>query len=122
MFDPQRVEELEKENSLLKTEKEEMNRRIQQQAKNSAGKTRTVSSSGVPGPGSPHERFVCSAEDLSSSSLETELDQERERYQNLLKEFSRLEMRYENLKEEVSLSKVRLTPGQTWSLQAASRI
>ncbi|XP_038136448.1 unconventional myosin-Vb isoform X3 [Cyprinodon tularosa] len=76
----QRVEELERENSLLKTEKEEMNRRIQQQAKNSA-------------------------EDLSSSSLETELDQERERYQNLLKEFSRLEMRYENLKEEVSLSK-----------------
>ncbi|KAK5623619.1 Unconventional myosin-Vb [Crenichthys baileyi] len=73
------VEELERENSLLKTEKEEMNRRIQQMSKNSAV--------------------------VSNTSLQTELDQERERYQNLLKEFSRLEQRYDNLKEEMSLSK-----------------
>uniref|UniRef100_A0A1A8QR50 Myosin VB n=1 Tax=Nothobranchius rachovii TaxID=451742 RepID=A0A1A8QR50_9TELE len=38
-------------------------------------------------------------------SLQRELDQERQRYQNLLKEFSRLEQRYDNLKEEVSLNK-----------------
>ncbi|XP_035995762.1 unconventional myosin-Vb isoform X2 [Fundulus heteroclitus] len=76
----QRVEELEKENAVLKTEKDELNRRIQQQAKNSA-------------------------EEASSASLQTELDQERERYQNLLKEFSRLEQRYDNLKEEMSLNK-----------------
>lgn len=42
----------------------------------------------------------------SEASLQKELDQERQRYQNLLKEFSRLEQRYDNLKEEVSLSKV----------------
>lgn len=42
------------------------------------------------------------------ASLQKELDQERQRYQNLLKEFSRLEQRYDNLKEEVSLPKVRL--------------
>lgn len=40
--------------------------------------------------------------------MQKELDQERQRYQNLLKEFSRLEQRYDNLKEEVSLSKVTL--------------
>lgn len=42
----------------------------------------------------------------SEASLQKELDQERQRYQNLLKEFSRLEQRYDNLKEEVSLTKV----------------
>uniref|UniRef100_A0A3Q3WQY3 Uncharacterized protein n=1 Tax=Mola mola TaxID=94237 RepID=A0A3Q3WQY3_MOLML len=35
--------------------------------------------------------------------LHKELDQERQRYQNVLKEFSRLEQRYDNLKEEMSL-------------------
>lgn len=45
------------------------------------------------------------------ASLQKELDQERQRYQNLLKEFSRLEQRYDNLKEEVSLPKVMLCPG-----------
>ncbi|XP_069557027.1 unconventional myosin-Vb isoform X1 [Brachyistius frenatus] len=76
----QRVEELEKENSLLKTEKEEINRRIVQQSKSSE-------------------------ENVSSVTLQAELDEERQRYQNLLKEFSRLEQRYDNLKEEVSLTK-----------------
>lgn len=42
----------------------------------------------------------------SEASLQKELDQERQRYQNLLKEFSRVEQRYDNLKEEVSLTKV----------------
>lgn len=45
------------------------------------------------------------------ASLQKELDQERQRYQNLLKEFSRLEQRYDNLKEEVSLPKVMFCPG-----------
>lgn len=44
------------------------------------------------------------------ASLQKELDQERQRYQNLLKEFSRLEQRYDNLKEEVSLPKVMHCP------------
>lgn len=49
---------------------------------------------------------VCVSEEVSSVSLQSELDKERERYQNLLKEFSRLEQRYDNLKEEMSLNKV----------------
>lgn len=40
------------------------------------------------------------------TSLQTELDDERLRYQNLLKEFSRLEQRYENLQEEATYAKV----------------
>ncbi|XP_071058726.1 unconventional myosin-Vb-like, partial [Pseudochaenichthys georgianus] len=41
----------------------------------------------------------------SRASLQEELDEERLRYQNLLKEVSRLEQKYENLKEEQSFSK-----------------
>uniref|UniRef100_A0A8B9K8D2 Myosin VB n=1 Tax=Astyanax mexicanus TaxID=7994 RepID=A0A8B9K8D2_ASTMX len=37
--------------------------------------------------------------------LQAELDEERLRYQNLLKEFSRLEQRYDNLQEEASYAK-----------------
>ncbi|XP_069369831.1 unconventional myosin-Vb isoform X2 [Paralichthys olivaceus] len=81
----QRVEELETENSLLKSEKEEMNQRILQQTKNSPDDGSHVSQTEV--------------------SLQKELDAERQRYQNLLKEFSRMEQRYDNLKEEMSLNK-----------------
>ncbi|XP_075885946.1 unconventional myosin-Vb isoform X2 [Nelusetta ayraudi] len=81
----QRVVELEKENTLLKSEKEELNQRILQQS-NSTEVDGSVAS--------PKE-----------ATLQKELDQERQRYQNLLKEFSRLEQRYDNLKEEVSLPK-----------------
>uniref|UniRef100_A0A673NA31 Unconventional myosin-Vb-like n=1 Tax=Sinocyclocheilus rhinocerous TaxID=307959 RepID=A0A673NA31_9TELE len=75
-----RVEELEKENKLLKKEKEEMNRRIQ-----------TSSQAG----------------DVSQKEirLQVELDEERQRYQNLVKEYSRLEQRYENLQEDMSSMK-----------------
>uniref|UniRef100_A0A673N4C7 Unconventional myosin-Vb-like n=1 Tax=Sinocyclocheilus rhinocerous TaxID=307959 RepID=A0A673N4C7_9TELE len=68
----QRVEELEKENKLLKKEKEEMNRRIQTS---------------------------------SQGEFHVELDEERQRYQNLVKEYSRLEQRYENLQEDMSSMK-----------------
>ncbi|KAK1883766.1 Unconventional myosin-Vb, partial [Dissostichus eleginoides] len=76
----QRVEELQKENSLLKSEKEEMNQKILKLTRSSA-------------------------EEGSRASLQEELDEERLRYQNLLKEVSRLEQKYENLKEEQSFSK-----------------
>ncbi|KAM9841203.1 unconventional myosin-Vb [Aulostomus maculatus] len=75
----QRVRHLEEENALLKCEKEELNQRILQQFENAAGD--------------------------ESMSLQAELDAERQRYQNLLKEFSRLEQRYDNMKEEMSLTK-----------------
>uniref|UniRef100_A0AAY4CN59 Myosin VB n=1 Tax=Denticeps clupeoides TaxID=299321 RepID=A0AAY4CN59_9TELE len=78
----QRVKELERENSLLKEQKEEMNQRILSQSKN-------------------QELSVSQKEAL----LQTELNEERQRYQNLLKEFTRLEQRYDNLQEEVSLAK-----------------
>ncbi|XP_072517689.1 unconventional myosin-Vb isoform X2 [Salminus brasiliensis] len=80
----QRVEELEKENSMLKTEKEEMNQRIR----------RSTSHEGQEGSASQKE-----------VRLQAELDEERLRYQNLLKEFSRLEQRYDNLQEEASYAK-----------------
>ncbi|XP_067231805.1 unconventional myosin-Vb isoform X1 [Chanodichthys erythropterus] len=78
----QRVEELEKENTLLKKEKEEMNHKIQSSTQGQAG-------------------------DVSQkeSHLQVELDEERQRYQNLLKEYSRLEQRYENLQEDMSSMK-----------------
>uniref|UniRef100_A0A8C7GVV8 Myosin VB n=1 Tax=Oncorhynchus kisutch TaxID=8019 RepID=A0A8C7GVV8_ONCKI len=59
-----RYQSLKGENSMLKSEKEEMNRRI-----------------------------------LHHSKSTEELDEERQRYQNLLREFSRLEQRYDNLQE-----------------------
>ncbi|TSQ12723.1 Unconventional myosin-Vb [Bagarius yarrelli] len=78
----QRVLELERENSLLKEEKEEMNQKILLQS--SGGKQGSLS---------------------KKTGLQAELDEERLRYQNLLKEFSRLEQRYENLQEEASYAK-----------------
>uniref|UniRef100_A0A672LRV6 Unconventional myosin-Vb n=1 Tax=Sinocyclocheilus grahami TaxID=75366 RepID=A0A672LRV6_SINGR len=73
-----RVEELEKENTLLKKEKEEVNRQGSD--------------------ASPKE-----------TRLQVELDEERQRYQNLVKEYSRLEQRYENLQED--LSSMKFHPG-----------
>ncbi|XP_076835832.1 unconventional myosin-Vb isoform X2 [Brachyhypopomus gauderio] len=78
----QRLEELLRENTMLKGEKEELNQRILQLSKSSEGQTGSV-----------------------PQKLQAELDDERLRYQNLLKEFSRLEQRYDNLQEEVSYAK-----------------
>ena len=54
--------------------------------------------------------LVCADQESSASQRETDLqkdlDQERLRYQNLLKEFSRMEQRFDNLEEEVALTKV----------------
>nr|XP_023664120.1 unconventional myosin-Vb isoform X2 [Paramormyrops kingsleyae] len=98
----QRVEELEEENSLLKVEKEEMNQKILQQSR-SAGDDSVSQKEG---------------------HLQSELDDERLRYQNLLKEFSRLEQRYDNLHEEVSLAKFqpghRRNPSNQSSLESDS--
>ncbi|KAM7392264.1 hypothetical protein PAMA_007401 [Pampus argenteus] len=100
----ERVEELERENSLLKSEKEDMNQRILQLSRSIEEDDSSVSQSKV--------------------SLQSELDAERQRYQNLLKEFSRLEQRYDNLKEEVSLHKFhpghRRNPSNQSSLESDS--
>ncbi|KAJ8394306.1 hypothetical protein AAFF_G00047130 [Aldrovandia affinis] len=100
----QRVEELEKENSLLKEEKDEMNQRILNQSKNTEDQESSVLQ--------------------KESSLQAELDDERVRYQNLVKEFSRLEQRYDNLQEDVSLAKFhpghRRNPSNQSSLESDS--
>ncbi|XP_056289192.1 unconventional myosin-Vb [Pseudoliparis swirei] len=84
----QRVEQLETENAELKREKEEMNQRS--------------------GEGSTE----------AQEALQKELDDERQRYQNHLNEFTRLEQRYDNLKEELSLSKFQ--PGHRRNLSNLS--
>lgn len=38
--------------------------------------------------------------------MKKELEEERSRYQNLVKEFSRLEQRYDNLRDEMTIIKV----------------
>uniref|UniRef100_A0A670KAA6 Unconventional myosin-Va n=1 Tax=Podarcis muralis TaxID=64176 RepID=A0A670KAA6_PODMU len=86
----QLVLELKEQNTLLKTEKDELNRRIQDQAKEI---TEVM-----------EKRFT-----EETKQLDLDLNNERQRYQNLLQEFSRLEERYDDLKDEmkvmVSISK-----------------
>ncbi|NWU46328.1 MYO5A protein, partial [Dromas ardeola] len=78
------VSELKEQNTLLKTEKEELNRRIHDQAKEI---TETM-----------EKKLV-----EETKQLELDLNDERLRYQNLLNEFSRLEERYDDLKDEMNL-------------------
>ncbi|CAB1318320.1 unnamed protein product [Coregonus sp. 'balchen'] len=75
----QRVEELERENAMLKSEKEKMNQRILHHSKSTEDQESSASQ--------------------SVGRVQAELDEERQRYQNLLREFSRLEQRYDNLQE-----------------------
>lgn len=42
----------------------------------------------------------------ASAALRAELDEERRKYQSLLREFTRLEQRYENLREMSLLTEV----------------
>ncbi|XP_041046932.1 unconventional myosin-Vb isoform X2 [Carcharodon carcharias] len=86
----QRVLDLEKENTLLKDEKEELNQSIKNESKDLA------------------ERFTQKTA-KENELAKKELDEERSRYQNLLKEYSRLEQRYDNLREEITL--IKHTPG-----------
>lgn len=44
--------------------------------------------------------------------VKKELEEERSRYQNLVKEYSRLEQRYDNLRDEMTIIKARHTPKQ----------
>uniref|UniRef100_A0A8C5JTS4 Myosin VA n=1 Tax=Junco hyemalis TaxID=40217 RepID=A0A8C5JTS4_JUNHY len=83
----QLVSELKEQNSLLKTEKEELNRRIHDQAKEITE--------------SMERKLV-----EETKQLELDLNDERLRYQNLLNEFSRLEERYDDLKDEMNLMSI----------------
>ncbi|VTJ65246.1 Hypothetical predicted protein, partial [Marmota monax] len=76
--DAQRVADLEQENALLKDEKEQLNNQILCQSKDEFAQN------------SVKENLL----------MKKELEEERSRYQNLVKEYSRLEQRYDNLRDE----------------------
>ncbi|XP_061452036.1 unconventional myosin-Va isoform X2 [Rhineura floridana] len=80
----QLVLELKEQNTLLKKEKDELNRRIQDEAKEI---TEVM-----------EKKFI-----EETKQLDLDLNNERQRYQNLLQEFSRLEERYDDLKDEMKL-------------------
>lgn len=56
---------------------------------------------------------TCFPDELAQTSVEEnllmkkELEEERSRYQNLVKEYSRLEQRYDNLRDEMTIIKAR---------------
>ncbi|XP_040120408.1 unconventional myosin-Vb isoform X1 [Oryx dammah] len=82
-----RVADLEQENALLKDEKEQLNNQILCQSRDEFAQN------------SVKENLM----------MKKELEEERSRYQNLVKEYSRLEQRYDNLRDEMTILKQ--TPG-----------
>ncbi|KAH0627820.1 hypothetical protein JD844_008278 [Phrynosoma platyrhinos] len=82
-----RISDLEEENVLLKQEKEELNNKIL---------------------GQSEDEFAQNAIE-ENLLMKKELDEERTRYQNLVKEYSRLEQRYDNLRDEMTI--IKQTPG-----------
>uniref|UniRef100_A0A8C9T5J2 Myosin VA n=1 Tax=Scleropages formosus TaxID=113540 RepID=A0A8C9T5J2_SCLFO len=81
----QLVAELKDQNILLKSEKDDLNQLIQEQSQQMAEKMQRVLKE-------------------ETRQLENELNEERSRYQNLLSEHLRLEERYDDLKEQMSLT------------------
>uniref|UniRef100_A0A4W6FGP9 Unconventional myosin-Va n=1 Tax=Lates calcarifer TaxID=8187 RepID=A0A4W6FGP9_LATCA len=80
------VSELKDQNGMLKTEKDDLNRLIQEQSQQMTEK-------------------MARAIAEETQQLETDLNEERSRYQNLLTEHLRLEEKYDDLKEEMNVSK-----------------
>ncbi|XP_061602373.1 unconventional myosin-Va isoform X2 [Cololabis saira] len=79
------VGELKETNGVLKKDKDDLNRSIQEQSQQMTEKMAR-----------------CIVEE--TQQLETDLNEERSRYQNLLTEHLRLEEKYDDLKEEMALS------------------
>ncbi|XP_037103661.1 unconventional myosin-Va isoform X11 [Syngnathus acus] len=77
------VSELKDQNGLLKTEKDDLNRLIQEQNQQMTEK-------------------MARAIAAETQQLETDLNEERSRYQNLLTEHLRLEEKFDDLKEHIS--------------------
>ncbi|XP_070766858.1 unconventional myosin-Va isoform X3 [Enoplosus armatus] len=81
------VSELKEQNGSLKKEKDDLNRSIQEQSQQMTEKmARSIAQ--------------------ETQQLETDLNEERSRYQNLLTEHLRLEEKYDDLKEEMASSNV----------------
>ncbi|XP_072236362.1 unconventional myosin-Va isoform X3 [Leuresthes tenuis] len=86
------VSELKDQNGSLKKEKDDLNRLIQEQSQQMTEKmARSIAA--------------------ETQQLETDLNEERSRYQNLLTEHLRLEEKYDDLKEEMALSSNVSKPG-----------
>ncbi|XP_061077143.1 unconventional myosin-Va isoform X3 [Conger conger] len=81
----QMVADLKDQNGLLKNEKDDLNRLIQEQSQQMTEKMQK-------------------ALQEETKQLENDLNEERSRYQNLLSEHLRLEERYDDLKEEITLT------------------
>ncbi|XP_078283533.1 unconventional myosin-Va [Rhinoraja longicauda] len=81
------VSQLKEQNVLLKNEKNDLNRRIQEQAKEIT-------------------ESMEKQNEEETKQLQVDLNDERSRYQSLLNEFCKLEERYDNLKEEMSMVSV----------------
>ncbi|XP_076143801.1 unconventional myosin-Va isoform X2 [Alosa pseudoharengus] len=79
------VAELKDQNGMLKTEKDDLNRLIQEQSLQMTEKMQR-------------------ALQEETQQLESDLNEERSRYQNLLTEHLRLEERYDDLKESISVN------------------
>nr|P70569.1 RecName: Full=Unconventional myosin-Vb; AltName: Full=Myosin heavy chain myr 6 [Rattus norvegicus]AAB38840.1 myr 6 myosin heavy chain [Rattus norvegicus] len=93
-----RVADLEHENALLKDEKEHLNHQILRQSKAESSQS------------SVEENLL----------IKKELEEERSRYQNLVKEYSQLEQRYENLRDEQQTPGHRKNPSNQSSLESDS--
>ncbi|XP_068780638.1 unconventional myosin-Vb isoform X1 [Struthio camelus] len=97
-----RISDLEEENALLKREKEELNHKILCQSQDGFAQN-TVE---------------------ENLQMKKELEEERSRYQNLVKEYSRLEQRYDNLRDEITIIKQapghRRNPSNQSSLESDS--
>ncbi|XP_056112681.1 unconventional myosin-Va isoform X2 [Rhinichthys klamathensis goyatoka] len=81
----QMISELKEQNHLLKNEKNDLNRLIQEQGQQWTEKMQRALKE-------------------ETQQLENDLNEERSRYQNLLTEHLRLEEKYDDLKEEISLA------------------
>ncbi|XP_051512655.1 unconventional myosin-Va [Myxocyprinus asiaticus] len=81
----QMISELKEQNHLLKNEKDDLNRLIQEQSQHWTEKMQRALKE-------------------ETQQLENDLNEERSRYQNLLTEHLRLEEKYDDLKEEITLT------------------
>ncbi|XP_052007771.1 unconventional myosin-Va-like [Xyrauchen texanus] len=88
----QMISELKDQNHLLKNEKDDLNRLIQEQSQQWTDKMQRALKE-------------------ETQQLENDLNEERSRYQNLLTEHLRLEEKYDDLKEEITLAMNVSKPG-----------
>ncbi|KAI1240282.1 hypothetical protein IHE44_0011741 [Lamprotornis superbus] len=97
-----RISDLEEENALLKQEKEELNSRILCQSEGSS--VRAALLVGDKPEASLIDEFAQNTVE-ENSQMKKELEEERSRYQNLVKEYASLEQRYDNLRDEITIIK-----------------